>query len=107
MQLEEKIPIELSIEINTRDFKTTRMKKVVYASFVPQHGMSILDTEIVFRVTTQALAGLSGLKFTAFPQRSYGKTEGSKSVTKKLTPLSYNEMEESIEFFLKKGWKAE
>ena len=37
------------------------------ASFVPQHGMEILDSGIVFRVKTIPLAGLSGITHVAHP----------------------------------------
>jgi len=103
----DKIPLELSIEISEKNRPFVRMTKVLYACFVPQHGMEIIDTEIFFKVRTTALAGLQTLKHTAFPLKRGKFIEGSRKVTSKLFPKDEDSFRESIEFFIKQGWKLE
>lgn len=104
---DEKIPLELSIELFGNDVTPTRLNKVVYAGFIPQNGMDILDTEIVFRVRTIALAGLQSLRHTASPLRKGKWIEGNRKVTNKLFPKDEQQYRESVEFFTKQGWKVE
>lgn len=104
---DEKIPLELSIELFRGDTSQTRLNKVIYAGFIPQHGMDILDTEIVFRVRTIALAGLHSLIHTASPLRKGKWIEGNRKVTNKLFPKDEQQYREAVEFFTKQGWKVE
>jgi hypothetical protein len=68
--MSEKTQLEFSVELinDTRaGQKRIKLRKYMEASFVPQHGMEILDSGIVFRVKTIPLAGLSGLMHVAHP----------------------------------------
>lgn len=103
----DKIPLELVIELKQNYKLTTRMIKTVYAGFIPQHGMEIMDTEIFFRVRTTALAGLQTLKHTADPLTNGKYIEGNRKITSKLFPKDEEQFKDSLEFFLKKGWKVE
>lgn len=103
----DKIPLELNLEISGNYKTPTRLVKVVYAGFVPQHGMEIMDSEIFFRVRTTALAGLQNLKHIAYPLRSGKFIEGNRRTVLKLFPRDDNEYRDSIEFFTKQGWKVE
>lgn len=111
MLANDRIPLELNLEIEmdtTRNIQRVRMTKTVYAGFIPQHGMEILDSEIVFRVKTIALAGLQSLKHSATPLRQgRGQIQGSYKVVSKLRPRDEDTLRESVEFFTKKGWKLE
>ncbi len=65
-----KTQLELNVDITNdshKDIKRVRLRKYVEANFVPQHGMEIVDSGVIFQVKTIALAGLSGLKHVAFP----------------------------------------
>lgn len=107
---DEKIPLQLSLEISSPQFLpqlTMKLSKILYAGFVPQHGMEIVDTEIIFRVRTIALAGLSAARYTANPSRSGKWIEGNRKVTSKLFPKNETQFREAIEFFKKQGWKIE
>lgn len=105
----DKIPLELSIEVvGMGQYKVpTRLTKTLYAGFIPQHGMQILDTEIFFRVTTIALAGLQSLRHTASPLVKNKFVQGDRKVTSKLFPGDDQQFRDSIEFFTKNGWKLE
>lgn len=103
----DKIPLELTIEISEKSRPFIRMTKTLYASFVPQHGMEIMDTEIFFKVRTTALAGLQTLKHTASPLKRGRFVEGSRKVTSKLFPKDEDSFRESVDFFIKQGWKLE
>ena len=111
MEKNERIPLELNLEIEmdtNRHIQRVRMTKTVYAGFIPQHGMEILDSEILFRVKTIALAGLQTLKHSATPLRQgRGQIQGSYKVVSKLRPKDEGSLKESIEFFTKKGWNLE
>ena len=55
METNDKIPLELNLDIELdSSYRNNRVRlvKTVYASFVPQHGMELMDTEIFFRVRT-------------------------------------------------------
>lgn len=104
---DEKIPLELSLELGGNNKNTIRLNKIIYAGFTPQHGMDIMDTEIVFRVRTIALAGLQALRHTASPLRKGNWIEGSRKVTNKLFPKDEEQYKEALEFFTKQGWKVE
>jgi hypothetical protein len=110
METNDKIPLELNLDIELdSSYRNNRVRlvKTVYASFVPQHGMELMDTEIFFRVRTTALAGLTGLKHTAIPLR-FGKfIEGNRKIISKLFPRDEALLQEAVEFFTKQGWKAE
>lgn len=103
----DKVPLELSLEIAGKSRFPIRLTKTLYAGFVPQHGMELLDTEIFFRVRTTALAGLHSLKHTANPLTKNNFIEGNRKITSKLFPKNDEELKESIEFFTKQGWKIE
>lgn len=69
--MSDKTQIEFTLEIveDTRDgIKKVRMRKYMYANFVPQHGMEIVDSGVIFKVKSIALAGLSGLSHVAIPE---------------------------------------
>ena len=106
MNSDNKTPLELNIEIvfTNNNIDSIRMHKILYASFVPQHGMDILDTEIFFRVRTTAMAGLQTLKHTASPIRKGRYIEGSRKITSKLFVKNESQCKESIDFFIKQGW---
>lgn len=110
METTDKIPLELNLDLElqgaTRNNRM-RLVKTLYASFVPQHGMELMDTEIFFRVRTTALAGLTGLRHTAIPLRSGKFIEGNRKIISKLFPKDEILLQESIEFFTKQGWKIE
>lgn len=103
----DKTPLELSIDIKTKNSETIRMQKVIYTGFIPQHGMEIMDTELFFRVRTTALAGLQTLKHTAVPLRRGKFIEGSRKVVSKLFPKDDALLREALEFFSKNGWTIE
>lgn len=105
--MDSKIPLELNIHITSRSNETIRLTKILYAGFVPQHGMEIMDTEIFFRVRTTALAGLQTLKHTAVPLRRGKFIEGNRRITSKLFPKDESLVRDSIEFFIKEGWTLE
>lgn len=111
MEKIEKTPLELNLEIEMetkRNIQRIRMTKTVYAGFIPQHGMEILDSEILFRVKTIALAGLQTLKHSASPLRqARGQIQGSFRVVSKLRPRDEETLKESVEYFKKEGWKVE
>ena len=68
--MSEKTQLEFLVEIinDTRSGqKRVKLRKYMEAAFVPQHGMEILDSGIVFRVKTIPLAGLSGITHVAHP----------------------------------------
>jgi hypothetical protein len=104
---QDRFPLELAIEISGKYKTPQRMTKTVYAQFVPQHGMEIMDTEIIFRVKTMALAGLQALKHTASPLQKGRWVEGSRKVVTKLFPTNDEEFVQSVEFFTKQGWTVE
>lgn len=104
---DEKIPLELNLEISGKDKNSIRLTKVLYTGFIPQHGMDVMDTEIIFRVRTIALAGLQTLKHTASPLRKGNWVEGSRKITCKLFPKDESQYIESVEYFTKQGWKIE
>jgi len=103
----QKIPLELSIEVLDGQRYPTRLTKILYAGFVPQHGMQIMDTEIFFRVKTIVLAGLQTLKHTASPLMKNNFVQGDRKVTSRLFPKNDEQVRESIEFFKKNGWKLD
>lgn len=103
----DKIPLELTMNIFLNREQTITMNKMLYAGFIPQHGMEILDTEIFFRVRTTAMAGLQTLKHTAIPLRRGKFIEGNRKITSKMFPKDEKELQNSIEFFLKEGWKLD
>lgn len=111
MEKNEKIPLELNLEIEMdtrKNIQRVRMTKTVYAGFIPQHGMEILDSEILFRVKTIALAGLQTLKHSGSPLRqARGQIQGSFRVVSKLRPRDEDSLRESVEYFTKEGWKLE
>lgn len=110
METNDKVPLELNLDIELNSLSRNnrvRLVKTVYAGFVPQHGMELMDTEIFFRVRTTALAGLTGLKHTAIPLRSGKFIEGNRKIITKLFPKDEAMLQETIEFFTKQGWKAE
>ena len=66
-----KTQLELNLEITNdshKGLKTVRMRKYMEANFIPQHGMEIIDSGVIFRVKSIALAGLSGLRHVANPE---------------------------------------
>ncbi len=103
--MDTKTPLELSIDINYGRNQYVTLIKTVYAGFIPQHGMEIIDTEIFFKVRTTALAGLQTLRHTATPLRRGKFIEGSRKVTSKLFPKDEGLLRESVEFFVKQGWE--
>jgi hypothetical protein len=106
----DKTPLELTLDIELQGATRSgrlRLTKTVYAGFVPQHGMELMDTEIFFRVRTTALAGLTGLKHTAIPLRSGKFIEGNRKIISKLFPKDEALLQEAIEFFTKQGWTVE
>ena len=105
--MDSKTPLELNLYVTSRSGKTVRLVKTVYAGFVPQHGMEIMDTEIFFRVRTTALAGLQGLRHVAIPLRRGKFIEGDRKITSKLFPKDDALAKESLEFFAKQGWTVE
>lgn len=111
MEKNDRVPLELSLEIEMdtrKSIQRVRMTKTVYAGFIPQHGMEILDSEILFRVKTIAMAGLQTLKHSASPLRQgRNQVQGSYKVVSKLHPRDEDSLKESIEFFTKKGWILE
>lgn len=107
MQNTDKTPLELNLEIKMRDSETIHMKKIVYAGFIPQHGMEIMDTELFFKVRTTAMAGLQTLKHTGAPLRRGKFIEGSRKVATKLFPKDEALLREAVEFFFKNGWTIE
>lgn len=69
--MSDKTQLEFNLEIveDTRNgLKKVRMKKYMYANFIPQHGMEIVDSGVIFKVKSIALAGLSGLTHVALPE---------------------------------------
>jgi hypothetical protein len=102
--MDSKVPLELVLDICTRGNQIVRLVKTVYAGFVPQHGMEIMDTEIFFRVRTTAMAGLHTLRHTASPLRRGKFIEGNRKITSKLFPKDDGQVMESVEFFTKQGW---
>ena len=105
--MDTKIPLELTIDIVHGNNQCLSLTKTVYAGFIPQHGMEIMDTEIFFRVRTTALAGLQTLRHTATPLRRGKFIEGSGKVISKLFPKDESLFRQSVEFFTKQGWKVE
>lgn len=102
--MNDKNRLDLFIELFLNKERVVTMTKTLYASFVPQHGMDILDTEIFFKVRTTSLAGLQALKHTASPLRKGGFIEGNRKITSKLFSKDQKMLEEAIEFFYKQGW---
>lgn len=74
--MSEKTQLEFSVEIinDTRSGqKRIKLRKYMEAGFVPQHGMEILDSGILFRVKSIPLAGLTGLTHIAYPSPQENK----------------------------------
>jgi len=107
MQNTDRTPLELTIDISLKNSETLRMVKTVYAGFIPQHGMEVMDTEVFFKVRTTAMAGLSTLRHTATPLRRGKFIEGSRKIISKLFPRDEAQLRESVEFFSKEGWAIE
>jgi hypothetical protein len=108
MEMLDKVPLELFIDIRSKiSQRDIRLTKTIYAGFVPQHGMEILDTEMVFRVRTTALAGLQTLKHVAYPLRRGKMIEGNRKIVSKMFPKDDALLEESISYFVRQGWKIE
>lgn len=108
MEALDKVPLELFVDIrNTNSQRDLRLVKTVYAGFIPQHGMEIMDTEIVFRVRTTALAGMQALKHSAYPLRRGRLIEGNRKIISKMFPKDDTLFEESVKYFIKQGWKIE
>ena len=102
--MDSKVPLELSVEIFFKQNQIVKMTKTVYAGFIPQHGMEIMDTEIFFRVRTTAMAGLHTLRHTAIPLKRGKFIEGNRKITSKLFPKDEISLREAVEFFTKQGW---
>ena len=110
MQSVDRTPLELKLEISNPKFLpqlAIKMSKTLYAGFVPQHGMEIVDTEIIFKVKTIPLAGLSSAIYIANPIRNGKWIEGNRKVIGKLFPRDEKQFKESVDFFSKEGWKIE
>jgi hypothetical protein len=108
METINKIPLELFVDIRSKSSqKDVRLVKVVYVGFVPQHGMEILDTEVVFKVRTTALAGLQNLKHVAYPLRRGRMIEGNRKIISKMFPKDDALLEDSVSYFIKQGWDIE
>lgn len=107
MEITTKTPLELFIDIRTKNSEIITMRKTVYAGFIPQHGMEVMDTELFFRVRTTALAGLQTLKHTATPLRKGRFIEGSRKVASKLFPKDEGLLRDAIDFFSRNGWTIE
>lgn len=99
-----KTPLHLTLNIMYERNIAVTLSKTVYAGFIPQHGMEIIDTEIFFRVRTSAMAGLSTLNHTGSPLRRGKFIEGSRKITSKLFPKDEPSLRDSVEFFIKQGW---
>ena len=72
----EKTQLEFSVEIindSRSGQKRIKLRKYMEAGFVPQHGMEILDSGILFRVKSIPLAGLTGLTHVAYPSPQENK----------------------------------
>lgn len=107
MSSTDRVPLELTLKVTESRDQEIVLTKTVYAGFVPQHGMEIIDTELIFKVRTIALAGLDTIRHTANPLRKGNWIEGSRKVTSKLFPKNEEQLKESIHFFVKQGWKVE
>lgn len=105
--MDSKTPLELTLEIYFERNIALTLHKTVYAGFIPQHGMDVMDTEIFFRVRSSAMAGLNTLRHTASPLRRGKFIEGSRKITSKLFPKDEPTLRESVEYFIKQGWKVE
>jgi hypothetical protein len=81
--------------------KRIKLRKYMEAAFVPQHGMEILDSGIIFRVKTVSLAGLSGLMHIAFPISQ----ENKKLILRSKEPND-KWLNEQLETLKKQGWSV-
>lgn len=125
----EKIPIEFKFEIRSATKTLATLSKKQYASFVPQHGMEILEDGLLFTVKSLALPNLAGMTHVAYPKIDHttktivGDFESTKKTKVALgiamrAKLSLSEeemllnnvsknMAECIAFWSKKGWVVE
>lgn len=112
--MSEKYPIEMEIQLVSKysGSELHFLRKTVFANFVPQHGMEIFDSGMIFKVKTIALAGLMGLRY--FANLKLNKKdkvpEGDWNSVSKLkidTDNKEKTLEESVKYFKKYGWESE
>jgi hypothetical protein len=104
IEMSNKTQLELNLEIRVdgHDNKTAvKMRKYVETGFVPQHGMEIIDSGIVFRVRSIAMAGLSELKHVANPdfRNPQGLTRMSRTADEKW-------LSDKVNSFKNQGWSV-
>jgi hypothetical protein len=98
----QKHQIELTLEIynpSHTENLTVKLRKYLLAGFVPQHGMEIPDSGLVFKVRTVAMAGLNEVIFFGVPETKMGLVKRTKIPdTQWLT--------ERVSFFKNQGWSV-
>lgn len=104
IEMSNKTQLELNLEIrvDAHDNKTAvKMRKYVETGFIPQHGMEIVDSGIIFRVKSIAMAGLQELKHIANPdfRTPQGLTRMSRTADTKW-------LSDKIDSLKKQGWSV-
>lgn len=100
-----KTQLELTLEIvnDSHDgLKKIKMRKYLEANFIPQHGMEIVDSGVIFSVKTIALAGLSGLKHVAVPQQ----IAQNRHLNKYSRDADEKWINETMKTFKNQGWSV-
>jgi hypothetical protein len=101
-----KTQLELNLEIRVDghdDKKEVKMRKYVETGFVPQHGMEIIDSGIVFRVKSIAMAGLQELKHIANPD--FRTPQGLRRISR-MTDTDEKWLNDKINSFKNQGWSV-
>jgi hypothetical protein len=97
----QKHQIELTLEVrnlsHTEDL-TIKLRKYVQAAFIPQHGMEIPDSGLVFKVRTVAMAGLNDIMFFGIPE--------SKGLEKRTKIPDAQWFTERVSYFKNQGWSV-
>ena len=104
IEMSNKTQLELNLEIRVdgHDNKTTvKMRKYVETGFIPQHGMEIIDSGIVFRVKSIAMAGLLELKHVAIPD--FRNPQGLARMTR---TADEKWLSDKVNSFKNQGWSV-
>lgn len=103
-----KYQLELNLEIRIDAYdnkKSIKMRKYLETGFIPQHGMEIIDSGIIFRVKSIALAGLQDLKHIANPD--YKTTHGLlKYAEDSQDSKTVKWLNDKVNFLKNQGWSV-
>ena len=98
----QKHQIELTLEVYNQSRSeniAVKLRKYLLAGFVPQHGMEIPDSGLVFKVRKVAMAGLNEVAFFGVPETNMGLVKRTK-----IPDAQW--LTETVSFFKNQGWSV-